>query len=80
MLKYRCKPLFDIDTELDGELDIDPECEHLLALLSASYIWLDDDAEKAQYYMSLYREGMASLKLYSTRCVNAEYEDVTGWA
>ena len=52
----------------------------IVPLLAAAYVWLDDDAEKAQYYMSLYRDGMASLKLYSPRCVSTEYEDVTGWA
>lgn len=80
VLKYRCKPPIKKDAEADRELDIDPECEHLLPLLAASYVWLDDDAEKAQYYMSLYRDGMAALKLYSPRCLNAEYENVTGWA
>lgn len=79
-LKYRCKPYLSPDAEPDTELPIDSESEHLIPLLAAAYIWLDDDAEKAQYYMSLYRDGMASLKLYSPRCVSTEYEDVTGWA
>lgn len=77
---YRCRPPFDTDIDPECELDIDPECEHLLPILCAAYVWLDDDADKAQYYMSLYREGMAALKLYSPRCINAEYSDVTGWA
>lgn len=80
VLKYRSRPIFDKDIPPDADLGIDPECEHLLPLLAASYVWLDDDAQKAQYYLSLYREGMAALKLYSARCINAKYENVTGWA
>ena len=80
VLKYRCKPPVDMDKEDDQTIDIDPECEHLLPLLVASYVWLDDDEEKAKYYLTLYREGMAALKLYSPSCINSEYEDVTRWA
>ena len=80
VIKYRCMPVIDKDTDPDRDLEIDPECVHLLPLLVASYVWLDDDEEKATYYMSLYREGMTALKLYSPRCVNNEYADVTRWA
>lgn len=80
VVKYRCTPVINTDSSADTVLDIDPECEHLLPLLVAAYVWLDDDEEKASYYMSLYREGMAALKLYSPRCINSEYEDVTRWA
>ena len=80
VIKYRCKPLIDKDTDPDTELGIDSECEHLVPLLAAAYVWLDDDAEKAAYYMSLYRDGMTALKLYSPRCINAKYDNVTGWA
>ena len=61
-------------------LDIPSELEHLVALVTASYVWLDDDPEKAQYYMSLYREGMSALKIYTRRAVDTAFTDATGWA
>ncbi len=79
-LTYRCAPPDVTPDVTDRELDIDPELSHLIPMLAASYIWLDDDAEKAQYYMTLYRNGMASLKMYSTRCLDSKYENVTRWA
>ncbi len=67
-------------TAEDGEADVDvsPECSHLLALLSASFMWLDDDTQKAQYYMSLYQSGMAELKRHGPAFA-AGYT-VNGWA
>lgn len=55
-------------------------CEHLLALLSASYVWLDDSPEMARYYRTLYQESLASVR-YNGRCeINPSYENVNGWA
>ena len=65
---------------MDSEVDIPREIEHLVPLLTAAYVWLDDDEEKASYYMAIYRENLASLKLYSTSCKNNSYVDLTGWA
>ena len=79
-LKYRRQaPRVSLDAP-DEELDLPRETAFLVAMLAASFIWLDDDAERAQYYRSLYREGMSAVKLYDTRCLEAEYSDVTGWA
>ena len=66
--------------ESSAEIILPDGCEHLLPLLTASYVWLDDDPEKAQYYLSLYREGMSSLKYYHRERVAAGYRNVTGWA
>ena len=77
---YRKKPPLVYTDTPDAELGIDPECSHLVALLTAAYIWLDDDPDKAQYYMSLYRDGMAAVKMYGGGCADSDYKDVTGWA
>ena len=69
-----------LTNDIDQIIDIPDEYQHLLALLTAAYIWLDDDPTKAQYYMSLYREGMLAIRLYSRNPSNCEYHDVTGWA
>lgn len=61
------------------KIDIPDECSALLPLLTASFMWLDDDASKAQYYMSLYRDAIVNIKRFSTVRVNTEYR-VNGWA
>lgn len=64
----------------EEQIPIPTGCEHLLALLVSAYVWLDDDPDKAQYYMSLYREGMSAVKYYDRPEMNSEYVNVNGWA
>ena len=64
----------------DEEIVLPDGCEHLLALLSASYVWLDDDPDKAQYYMSLYREAMSAVKYYDRSHIDNSYHITNGWA
>ena len=61
-------------------VDVPDGCEHLLPLLSASYVWLDDDPEKSQYYMSLYREAMSAVKYYDRAHIDNSYHVTDGWA
>lgn len=70
----------DLPTLQSSEIDMPSECEHLLALLVAFYVWLDDDPEKANIYMSLFREGLMALKHYKRDSFDAGYSDVLGWA
>lgn len=63
----------------DSKIDVSEECAPMLPLLTAAFMWLDDDAAKAQYYMSLYRDLAANLKRYSTNKIDTEYR-VNGWA
>ncbi len=70
------RPLSDADTT---EADIPRGCEHLLALLTASYLYLDDEPERAQYYLSLYRDGMLRLTQTATHSHALPYRDVIGW-
>lgn len=79
-LSYRRKAPEVREDYPDEELGIATEFAHLIPLITAAYVWLDDDFDKAQYYMSLYREGMAALKIYSRSYTEADYEDVLGWA
>lgn len=78
-LSYKSGPK-SIISGSDDEIILPDGCEHLLALLVAAYVWLDDDAEKAEYYMNLYREAMAAVKFYDRSKVNTSYRDVIGWA
>ena len=78
-LRYRkAPPEISLD-RADEALAVEPELELLIPMLAASYYWLDDDAEKAQYYMAQYRSMMSALKLYSAQIVDDGYRDVTGW-
>ena len=74
-----CAPTVSIDTP-DSEIDIPKELEHLIALLAASYYWVDDAPDKAEYYLSLYREAISNVKRYETRSLGGGYINVTGWA
>ncbi len=64
----------------DAKIDIPSYAEHLLALLTASYVWLDEDPEKADYYASVYRTELNGVIFNSPRGINTEYKDVLGWA
>ena len=72
-------PEITID-EPDREIDIPRETEHLVALLASAYYWVDDAPDKAEYYLSLYRDAMKSVKLFNTRRLGGGYNNVTGWA
>ena len=63
----------------DTPLDIPRGTEHLLAFLVASFVWLDDDAEKAQYYMALYRDGLLTYKHRTVAPRDRKYR-TNGWA
>ncbi len=66
-------------SEDDPDISISAETEHLLPLLTASFMWLDDDADKAQYYMSLYRDAIAGMRIYANGGSVGKYES-NGWA
>lgn len=77
---YNRQPAEIIGESENEVIDIGNECRHLLPLLTASYLWLDDDADKAQYYMALYKEGMTRINRYEPRETSNSRLDVLGWA
>lgn len=64
----------------EAKIEIPEEGAHLLALLTAAYVWLDDDPDKATYYMTLYKDGLKTLRQARRSSFTGGYEDVTGWA
>ncbi len=64
----------------DEYIELPEGCEHLFSLLVASYFWLDDDSEKSQYYHSLYKDGMASVRVHGPSHMNSAYKNTNGWA
>ena len=77
-LVYRRSPS-PITSGDDKEIDIPAECEELLPLLTASFLWLDDDAEKAQYYMAIYKDAISNIKRFSNSGIDNSYR-TNGWA
>ena len=59
------------DLPLDGDL-----CE-LVPLLVASYVWLDDEPDKAQHYGALYRAAKAEIRRHPTI---SHFIDRNGWS
>lgn len=78
-ITYRRRPRTVTSDLRDATVDISGEGEVLLPLLTAAYLWLDDDSEKAQYYMALYREAVDRIRRYHVHTVLGHYRDVTGW-
>lgn len=78
-LTYRRCPVVPSGDDKDEKIDIPSETEELLPLLVASYLWLDDDPEKAQYYLSLYKDGISTLRRFSPMHMDHAYV-TNGWA
>ncbi len=78
-VSYKIAPP-DISGAPDETVVLPDGCEHLPALLAASFVWLDDDSDKAEYYMSLYREAASAVRYYNRRRLDLSYKSVNGWA
>ena len=76
-LNYESRP--KTITGSTTSIDISPSAEHLLPILTAYFVWLDDEAELAESYLRLYRSMLATLKRNS-RTDSAEYNDTLRWA
>ena len=60
-----------------GDLPLTDEEAALLPLFCAAYVFLDDDPEKAAFYLARYREGL--LRLSQEIKTPIGYRDTTGW-
>lgn len=80
VISYRPMPWeLSVDSGED-EIEMPMHAYHLLPLLTAFFVFLDDDTEKAEYYLGLYKSESNKLRtLYSTSQDNT-YTDVLGWA
>ena len=80
IVNYKRLPKKIQNGELDCEIDVSPECEHLLALRTAAYLLLDGNEGLAEHYLSLYKNGIGNLKYYTRKATSEGYYDVLGWA
>ena len=64
----------------DGSLDLPLGREAMLPLLTAAYLWLDDDADRSQYYMALYRDALTARLSRGFSSRSEEQYETNGWA
>lgn len=63
----------------ESVVDLDEELCAILPMLIASYIWADDEPEKAQYYLALYRERAAEIASRVKNPAPVTIKSVNGW-
>ncbi len=79
-LTYRRLPRAINSNSPDAPIDMAPTFSHLLPLLTASYLWLDDDAAKAQFYLQMYMEGVRDIRLSRPSYAEDGIVDTHHWA
>ena len=76
---YRRSPSDIAPDDYNATIDIPREAEVLLPLLTSAFMWLDDDPDKAQYYMALYQSTLLTVRSGMNRKLDAVYS-TNGWA
>jgi hypothetical protein len=61
------------------ELDLDADLSALMPLLTAAYIWAEDEPELAEYYLTLYRERAAEIVAAQRNYDAVPIKNVYGW-
>lgn len=65
IVNYKHKPVTVEETTSpnidETEIDLSVELTPLLPLLVASYVWIEDEPDKAMHYLTLYRERMSEI-------------------
>lgn len=63
----------------ETKIDLDEELCSLMPLLTAAYVWAEDEAELAQYYLTLYRERAADIEARDRNAAPVVIKNVYGW-
>ena len=74
----RCAPSIKNLSE-ESELDLPKGCEGLLPFLCAALYFLDDEPERAQYYMAIYKDMLSGTVINGTTRGYEKYQ-TDGWA
>ena len=77
---YRRAPRLTVAADTDKDIDIPKEYEHLLAPLTAYFVYLDSDEEKAREYLELYKDLTKRENKFSKDRITAQYRITDGWA
>lgn len=80
---YNRRPAAIVDsgdiTEDLTPIDIDEDLCALMPLLIASFVWVEDEPEMAQYYLSLYRERAVEIERRLKNDTPVAMKSVNGW-
>ena len=79
-ITYRRLPKISINSNPEREIDIPREYEHLLPVLLASYVYLDTDSKKSQYYREIYTDMIKQIRGPRVSDKLCAYKDTNGWA
>lgn len=79
-LSYRKGAILPSLDAPDAEIDLAAGYKLLLSLLTASYLLLDDDSDKAMYYKSIYEAELDRIKKLQKGPVDYKYTISDGWA
>ena len=60
-------------------VDLDEELCSLLPILIAAYVWIDDEPQKSEYYMSLYRERANEIEYKAKDMAPVTIKSYNGW-
>lgn len=60
-------------------IDLDEDLCALLPLLVAAYVWAEDEPQKAEYYLTLYRERAVDVERRQRNLAPVAYVSVNGW-
>jgi hypothetical protein len=63
----------------ESVLDLDEELCSLIPLLIASYIWLEDEPDRAQYYYSQYQARAGEILAREKNLSPVQYKSCNGW-
>lgn len=77
---YRRMPVLPSLDAPDVKIDLPSEYALLLTLLTASYILLDDDLDKAMHYKEIYESELERVTRFERKCTSGRYEIADGWA
>lgn len=61
------------------EIDLDDELCSLMPILIAAYVWIDDEPQKSEYYLSLYRERVSEIVMCRKETAPVAIKNVNGW-
>ncbi len=66
-------------TSDENTIDLDEELCSLLPVLIAAYVWIDDEPQKSEYYMSLYRERASEIEYKAEDATPITMKSSNGW-
>jgi len=66
-------------TSDEAIIDLDDELCSLLPILIASYVWVDDEPSKSEYYLSLYRERVQEISYKQKNNAPVYIKNTNGW-